>query len=1386
MCHPHRFTFPQVLVVFLVLLLTVLLVISSSLLPVLSQDTLPTHRIIQSDDPLVVREGIWITQMAAGASAGSYLYTGQSPTIEGQPSDVLTLTFSGSYLEIVYISGPGLGALAIELDGSVQRTVFTEVDRTAFDQRAVLDYLSDGPHTLRVYAQAGGVIAVDAFILASDAAVTPTSPQLSPDTPGPEGGIHAAPCTYGGPMERVSVTSGGEQLTTQSRTPSISGDGRIVAFYSYANNLVSGDTNNLRDIFTIDRQTCVITRVSVATGGTQVLGDAYEPSMSEDGHYVVFTSTAAYSPNDTNGVADIYLHDRQSATTTLVSASSSGQAGNGLSQAAAISADGRFIAFQSRASDLVVGDTNTVEDVFVADRQTGQITRVSVATDGTQGTGASMQAAISADGRYVVFASTATQFTTSNTSNFQQIYLHDRQTGETQLVTNATTPNTAGNGNSSNPDISNSGRMIVYQSRATNLVAGVPANIEHIYTLDRQTGITRRITVGVRYEPSSHSFSPAISPDGQLVAFLSGATEFLPRGYGTGYVQVYVAQLATGQIGRVSNSYYGQNAYLNATGTPDFSADNSYVAFTSQANNMIEDDTNNVDDVYLGQTFVAFEPRNLQAMAASGTQINLTWQDFSMDETEYRIERWLPDRHVWVEIDIIGPNRTSYADTTVLPEHGYEYRVRAYRGDLYSYSPYSNEAEAFTFNAQNTPVPSHTDTHTPTVTPFISATPSHSPTPTPTASETPLPVCGSLQIVGAQVVGQDLQIQVQNNNFAPVYIRAVTLHWKKYNFVTMQLNRLQIYGRSAHWLGLEQGILEGYSGYSSTLNSSSLGWRNEPLSSREFVGGGAITTWTAHFVNGPSDLNQHYSLYDFSLTTLDFAGGCSVTLNLSNGVPTSTPLPGTVTILPFAACTDFRFDFVRFEPGGVVVFRILNSGNYPAWVGSFNLNWRVPAGLEGQMRLDELQMGTISYGDPSSFRIWDGDDTVPPTTYSTNGPPSQQEGTFLEWTMLNPNSPANPLYLFADFDGLGGPYVLDEYGITLADFAGSSLRIGGNCDPTILGVDPVPATPTATPTSTQTPTASSTSTASRTPSPSNTATWTFTPSATRTPTATRTNTPTATPRPSLAYDMLALFNSSTGQASLFSTSQDNPAPGDYWNFVPGTPVSGSWVMGDWNGDGQKTPGLYATNGVFYFSNSLAPTSSWNGVWFGLFGRPVVAGRFDATRTNDCVGIVDSANLPSYGLAFAMYFTCDMSGGNPPKSFQWLSVVLSDPQGFAGLGTHQIAAGDFNGDGVDSIAIRRGPFIAYTQVSPAPNTPGLPYSLSAFSEAQYIGAPSNNDYGYFLSGDWDNDGLDSFALFYQNGYFYRRNDLQWNSGQYILQRVGQPIGTPVTATSWRQR
>lgn len=243
-----------------------------------------------------------------------------------------------------------------------------------------------------------------------------------------------------GAIERVSVSSVGQEANDLSGTPAISADGRYVAFESWASNLVPGDANGACDVFVYDRQTSTIERVSVASGGGDANADSYGPSISADGRYVAFDSDASdLVPGDSNGAADVFVRDRQSGTTERVSLSSGGAEGDGHSYYSAISADGRYVAFWSEASNLVAGDTNNFcgaegddncADVFVRDRQTGTTERVSVDSAGNEGSGDDLPSLIililrnpgsppvTADGRYVAFASQASNLVPGDTNNF--------------------------------------------------------------------------------------------------------------------------------------------------------------------------------------------------------------------------------------------------------------------------------------------------------------------------------------------------------------------------------------------------------------------------------------------------------------------------------------------------------------------------------------------------------------------------------------------------------------------------------------------------------------------------------------------------------------------------------------------------------------------------------------------------------------------------------------------------------------------------------------------------------------------------------------------------------------------------------------------------------
>src|SRR3990170_6753099 len=197
-----------------------------------------------------------------------------------------------------------------------------------------------------------------------------------------------------GTTERASVSTAGVQGDALSGYPAISADGTIVAFRASASNLVPSDTNGADDIFARNRQAGTTERVSIDGAGAQADGSSYEAAVSGDGRYVAFRSLATnLVAADTNALNDVFVHDRQTGATERVSVTSAGgQGSGGHSYEPSVSDDGRYVAFRSRATNLVAGDTNADDDVFVRDRQTGVTVRVSVDSAGAQGNGGSYEA----------------------------------------------------------------------------------------------------------------------------------------------------------------------------------------------------------------------------------------------------------------------------------------------------------------------------------------------------------------------------------------------------------------------------------------------------------------------------------------------------------------------------------------------------------------------------------------------------------------------------------------------------------------------------------------------------------------------------------------------------------------------------------------------------------------------------------------------------------------------------------------------------------------------------------------------------------------------------------------------------------------------------------
>jgi Tol biopolymer transport system component len=212
----------------------------------------------------------------------------------------------------------------------------------------------------------------------------------------------------------------------------MSADGRFVAFDSAASNLVANDTNACWDVFIRDRLSGTTERLTVSSAGEQGNGPSSAPAISADGRYVAFASDASdLAPGDTNGVSDIFVRDRLDATTERVSVSTAGEQANGSCNRPSVSADGVLLAFDSAASNLVPGDTNGALDVFVRYRATGETVRVSVTSDGTEGNHHSCCPVLSGNGRYVLFDSIATNLSDEPGAG---LFTRDLQTGGTRPV----------------------------------------------------------------------------------------------------------------------------------------------------------------------------------------------------------------------------------------------------------------------------------------------------------------------------------------------------------------------------------------------------------------------------------------------------------------------------------------------------------------------------------------------------------------------------------------------------------------------------------------------------------------------------------------------------------------------------------------------------------------------------------------------------------------------------------------------------------------------------------------------------------------------------------------------------------------------------------------
>ena len=399
------------------------------------------------------------------------------------------------------------------------------------------------------------------------------------------------PALANGVTERVSVNSRGKQGRLDSFGGAMTRNGRYVVFDSDANNLVANDTNEATDVFLRDRVAGRTFRVSVGRNGQQGRLGGFFGSISANGRYVLFNSDADnLVPNDKNDTTDVFVRDLRSGTLRRINVGANGREANARSFGNRISADGRYAVFASEADNLVPNDTNGVQDIFVRDLENAITRRVSVRTGGRQANGPSFGGSITPDGRLIAFSSEATDLVAGDHNTTSDVFVHDRARGITERVSVASDETEAEPFSFSfGESLSDDGRYVAFQSGAGNLVPNDTNFATDVFIRDRREGKTERLVLAPPGgSPDPGSVGAVLSADGRFIAVSA-----------LGSFDAFIVDRRSGKARLINQPLTGALQPFKTSFALTVSRDGRRVAFQSDASNLVAGDTNDRLDVFV-------------------------------------------------------------------------------------------------------------------------------------------------------------------------------------------------------------------------------------------------------------------------------------------------------------------------------------------------------------------------------------------------------------------------------------------------------------------------------------------------------------------------------------------------------------------------------------------------------------------------------------------------------------------------------------------------------------------------------------------------------------------------------------------------------------------